>query len=57
MQNTEKLKKLSQGYRDMADLIDEMVAFTESGIEDESKEAELFGKFMLKTIEIQSLAE
>lgn len=55
--NKEKLTQVSQGYRELADLIDEMIAFEESGIEDENKEAELLGKFMIKAMSLQSLAE
>lgn len=57
MKKIEKFKELSKGYRELADIIDEMVAFEESGEDNKEKEEALLGRFMFKALTIQSLAE
>ena len=57
MKKIEEFKELSKGYRELADIIDEMVAFEESGEDNKEKEEALLGRFMFKALTIQSLAE
>ena len=57
MRNIEKFKELSKGYRELADLIDEMIAFEESGEDDQIKEEYLLGRFILKSMSLQKLAD
>ena len=57
MRNIEKFKELSKGYRELADLIDEMIAFEESGEDDKIKEESLLGRFILKSMSLQKLAD
>ena len=57
MRNIENFKELSKGYRELADLIDEMIAFEESGEDDQIKEESLLGRFILKSMSLQKLAD
>lgn len=53
----EQLKKVSQLYKDLASITDEMIAYEENGEEDSEKEALLTGKLIMKMMELESLAK
>lgn len=53
----EQLKKISQLYKDLASITDEMIAYEENGEEDSEKEALLTGKLIMKMMELESLAK
>lgn len=53
----EQLKKISQLYKDLASITDEMIAYEENGEEDSEKEALLTGKLIMKMMELEELAK
>ena len=55
--NIEDLKELSKGYKDIAAIIDEMIAYEENKEENPEKEALLTGKLIMKMIELQELVD
>lgn len=53
----DQLKKVSQLYKDLASITDEMVAYEESDENDPEKEALLAGKLIMKMMELERLAK
>lgn len=60
MENIEKLKKMSELFKEIADIIDSVIVYSEKNKEtlkeEERKDFEsLIGRYTLKTIEISQL--
>lgn len=59
MENIEKLKKMSELFKEIADIIDNVILYSEKNkevSEEEKKNFEsLIGRYTLKTIEISQL--
>lgn len=53
----DQLKKVSQLYKDLAFITDEMIAYEESDENDPEKEALLTGKLIMKMMELERLAK
>jgi hypothetical protein len=53
----DQLKKVSQLYKDLAFITDEMIAYEESDENDPEKEALLAGKLIMKMMELERLAK
>lgn len=53
----DQLKKISQLYKDLASITDEMIAYEESDENDPEKEALLTGKLIMKMMELERLAK
>lgn len=53
----DQLKKVSQLYKDLASITDEMIAYEESDENDPEKEALLTGKLIMKMMELERLAK
>lgn len=53
----DQLKKVSQLYKDLASITDEMIAYEESDENDPEKEALLAGKLIMKMMELERLAK
>lgn len=53
----DQLKKVSQLYKDLASITDEMIAYEESNENDPEKEALLTGKLIMKMMELERLAK
>lgn len=53
----DQLKKVSQLYKDLASITDEMIAYEESDEENSEKEALLTGKLIMKMMELERLAK
>lgn len=53
----DQLKKVSQLYKDLASITDEMIAYEENDENDPEKEALLTGKLIMKMMELERLAK
>lgn len=58
MDDLEKLEEMRDSFREMADIVDEIIKLQDSPDEDAEKELEnLMGRFVLKSIKIKDLGQ